>query len=117
MLLTRVDGMAPIEVTSGYMMASQRRASPPEPARTPASHGLPSYAVGIVNYRTYADLAHCLASVKTQTLTPTRVIVVDNDPIARELRDAQARHPEVEWQPAELANPLPFWQAARHARS
>jgi GT2 family glycosyltransferase len=79
------------------MMASQRRA--PEPARTPESCGLPSYAVGIVNYRTYADLAQCLASVKTQSLTPTRVIVVDNDPIPRELREAQARHPEVEWQP------------------
>jgi GT2 family glycosyltransferase len=81
------------------MMASQRRASPPEPARTPARDGLPRYAVGIVNYRTYADLERCLASVKTQTLTPTRVIVVDNDPIARELRDARARHPEVEWEP------------------
>jgi GT2 family glycosyltransferase len=81
------------------MMASQRRASPPEPARTPARDGLPRYAVGIVNYRTYADLERCLASVKIQTLTPTRVIVVDNDPIARELRDARARHPEVEWEP------------------
>jgi GT2 family glycosyltransferase len=90
--------MPSIAVTSSYMMAPERRASPPEPARTPASRGLPSYAVGVVNYRTYAELAQCLASVKTQTLTPTRVVVVDNDPIAAELRDVQARHPEVEWE-------------------
>jgi GT2 family glycosyltransferase len=52
-----------------------------------------------VNYRTYGDLERCLASVKTQTLAPTRVLVVDNDPVASELRELERRHPEVGWQP------------------
>jgi GT2 family glycosyltransferase len=81
------------------MKVLQRRASPPEPARVPASGAHARYAVGIVNYRTYADLERCLASVKTQTLAPTRVLVVDNDPVASELRELERRHPEVEWQP------------------
>ncbi len=70
-----------------------------EPACPPAAGALPRYAVGIVNFRSYADLAHCLASVKTQTLPPARVLVVDNDPIARELRSMQDRYPEVAWEP------------------
>ncbi len=32
-----------------------------------------SYAVGIVNYRTYADLDRCLTSIKLQTLMPAAV--------------------------------------------
>ena len=41
------------------------------------SHG---YAVGIVHYRAYADLARCLDSLDRQTCAPDRVVVIDVDP-------------------------------------
>jgi GT2 family glycosyltransferase len=52
-----------------------------------------------VSFRAYEDLERCLASVKAQTLQPTRLVVVDNDSEAEELRSLRERHPEVTWKP------------------
>lgn len=57
------------------------------------------YSVGVVNYRTYADLERCLASLAEQSLQPTSIVVVDasEDPVR--LDDVRARHPKVIWEP------------------
>jgi len=54
-----------------------------------------SYAVGIVNYRSYSDLKRCLESLSLQTLQPECVVVLDvesNELMFAELED---RFPEV----------------------
>ena len=39
---------------------------------------IPAYGVAIVNYKTYDDVRHCMASVKRQSHPPTSVVLVDN---------------------------------------
>jgi len=41
-----------------------------------------SYAAGVINYRSYDDVARCLAALRQQTLAPSGVVVVDVDPPA-----------------------------------
>lgn len=62
---------------------------------------MPSYAVGIINFHSYACLERCLESVAAQTMLPTSVMVVDNDPEPDELEAARERHPHVTWVPSE----------------
>ena len=50
-----------------------------EPPRQTRVDAAPSYAVGVVNYRGYADLERCLCAVATQTLSAVTVHVVDGD--------------------------------------
>ena len=57
------------------------------------------YVAAIVNYRSYGDLARCLAAVKSQSLPPARIVVVDADSCAEELRPLRAAHAEVRWLP------------------
>ena len=40
---------------------------------------IPAYGVAIVNYKTYDDVRHCMASVKRQSHPPTSVVLVDAD--------------------------------------
>ena len=56
-----------------------------------------SYAVGIVNYRAYADLDRCLTSIKLQTLMPAAVFVFDAEPDALERARLRRLHPEPHW--------------------
>ncbi len=56
-----------------------------------------SYAVGIVNYRAYADLDRCLTSIKLQTLMPAAVFVFDAEPDAQESTRMRRLHPETHW--------------------
>lgn len=53
------------------------------------------YAVGIVNYGTYEELARCLDGVMAQSLPPARVVVVDHDGDPEQLAGLQQRHPDV----------------------
>ena len=57
-----------------------------------------SYAIGTVNYRTYADLDRCLNSVKLQTLLPASVFVLDAEPDPIESVRLQNLHPETHWE-------------------
>ena len=41
---------------------------------------LPSYAVGIVNYRSYQELGSCLDALACQTQRPNAIVVVDVEP-------------------------------------
>ncbi len=59
----------------------------------------PRYAVAIVNYRTYAALERCLASVEAQSVAPGRVCVVDHDPELAQLAAGFAARGWVEWAP------------------
>ncbi len=56
---------------------------------------LPKYAVGVVHYRSYADLERCLASVKVQSIAPAAVLVADADAHHELLEEARSRHPAV----------------------
>lgn len=56
-----------------------------------------SYAVGIVNYRAYADLDRCLTSATRQTLKPEAVFVVDVEPDTVESDRLQRLHLETSW--------------------
>ena len=57
----------------------------------------PSYAVGVVNYRTYGDLERCLGGIKAQTVAPLEVSVVDADGERDRLAELQRTHPEIAW--------------------
>jgi GT2 family glycosyltransferase len=54
----------------------------------------PPYVVGIVNYHSYEDLDRCLVGVKSQTVRPHGVIVVDVEPEDALHRATMERHPE-----------------------
>lgn len=56
------------------------------------------YSVGIVNYRSYADLDRCLASLSQQRFMPSAVVVVDASEEPERLESARERHPEVCWE-------------------
>ncbi len=58
-----------------------------------------TYAVGIVNFRTYDDLERCLASVKTQTVAPAHTVVFDANSDAERRAELEQLHPWVDWQP------------------
>lgn len=58
-----------------------------------------SYAAGIVNYRTYDDLEHCIVSLKAQSVKPRAISVVDHKPISKLLAGLRAAHPDILWQP------------------
>ena len=77
---------------------TQELPSPASAGPTPATGCVPdppSYAVGIVHHRSYADLERCLASVKAQSVSPSAVLVVDAAPDPELLEAARGRHPEV----------------------
>ena len=57
--------------------------------------GSSSYAIAVVHYRAYADLEHCLASVKAQSVPPAAIVVYDADPDPELLGAARRRHPDV----------------------
>jgi len=60
-----------------------------------------TYAAGVINYRSYDDVARCLATLRDQTLAPSEILVVDVDPPSsgpRALRD----QPGIRWE--EMAN-------------
>lgn len=57
------------------------------------------YAVGIVNFHTYDDLVRCIRSVRSQTISPSGIVVVDNDPNPRELATVELSHPDVVFAP------------------
>ena len=69
--------------------------SEPESDRSPDAS---RYAVGIVHYRSYADLGRCLESVSAQGLKAATIGVIDvagEEAKAQPLRD---RYPAVDWQ-------------------
>lgn len=56
-----------------------------------------SYAVGVINYRTYDDLKACLDSLARQTHPPDAIVVVDVDP--NDKHQAELRSwPGVHWE-------------------
>jgi len=57
----------------------------------------PRVVVGYVNHQSYADLESSLESVRTQSLRPVSILVVDVDSNAQCLETLQQRFPEVEW--------------------
>jgi GT2 family glycosyltransferase len=56
-----------------------------------------SYAIGIVNYRTYTDLGRCLETVKIQSQAPVATFVLDVNPDPRKHEDMRAQNPHVHW--------------------
>ena len=58
-----------------------------------------AYAVGIVNHRSYADLLHCIDSVKSQSAAPAALVVVDLDPDPQRLREFQRCDSDAVWEP------------------
>jgi GT2 family glycosyltransferase len=58
-----------------------------------------SYAVAVVNYRSYQDLRCCLKSVEQQSRSPAQVWVADADADPRQLEAARAAFPRVHWDP------------------
>jgi GT2 family glycosyltransferase len=56
-----------------------------------------SYAVGVINYRSYDDLKACLDSLERQTHRPTAVLVVDVDP-DDDRQEALRDRPAVDWE-------------------
>ncbi len=58
-----------------------------------------SYAVAIINYRSYADLDLCLASLKRQTQAPEATVVIDADSDFLLLDTLERQYPEVIWTP------------------
>lgn len=56
-----------------------------------------SYAVGIVNYRTYTDLGRCLDTVKSQSVAPLGTIVIDVDSDKRKHEEMRAQYSHVQW--------------------
>lgn len=57
------------------------------------------YGIGIVNYKSYGDLEHCLTSIKGQSLAPGPISVVDADPDFEQLAEIRRLHPEVSVSP------------------
>jgi len=55
----------------------------------------PKYSVGVVNYRTYADLERCLLSLSRQQLPPQSIVVVDASEDPERLEIVRNRHPAV----------------------
>jgi len=55
----------------------------------------PRVAVGIINYSDYRHLPVCLDSVKRQSLTADRIILVDNQSNASEIAPIASAYPEV----------------------
>lgn len=60
---------------------------------------LPTYGVGIVNYRTYDDVRRCVESVKRQSLAPTSVVLIDADGDPDELDNLQREFPSLVCEP------------------
>jgi len=56
----------------------------------------PRVAVGIINYGDYRHLPVCLDSVKQQSLTADRIILVDNQSSASEIAPIASAYPEVQ---------------------
>lgn len=67
----------------------------PLPQEEESISGLPLYCAGVVNYRSYDDLVHCLETVRGQTFPAAAVMVVDSDPDEEQLSAARERNPEV----------------------
>jgi GT2 family glycosyltransferase len=57
------------------------------------------YAVAIVNYKSYAGLAQCLASLEAQDPRPACIAVVDHDPDPDQLAQLEARFPKAVFLP------------------
>jgi len=57
----------------------------------------PRVVVGYVNHQSYADLESSLESVRTQSLRPVSILVVDADSSPQDLEPLRQRFPEVEW--------------------
>ena len=56
-----------------------------------------TYAIGIVNYRTYTDLGRCLETVKSQSLAPIATFVLDVNPDPSKHAEMRARYVDVHW--------------------
>jgi GT2 family glycosyltransferase len=66
--------------------------------RANEASSLPRYSVGVVNYRTYADLERCLQSLSKQRLAPLSIVVVDASEDPARFEDMRERHPDVIWE-------------------
>ncbi len=56
-----------------------------------------SYAIGIVNYRTYTDLGRCLETVKTQSQAPLATFVLDVNPDPRKHEEMRSQNSHAHW--------------------
>ena len=56
-----------------------------------------TYAIGIVNYRTYTDLGRCLETVKSQSQAPIATFVLDVSPDPAKHVEMRARYVDVHW--------------------
>jgi hypothetical protein len=79
--------------------ADEQNRSVPDP-----SGGPPAISVVIVNYKTYAELDECLASLLPATASDREVIVVDHSSSTRDLERLSAKFPEMRPAPTQ-ANP------------
>ena len=70
--------------------------------RSPETRGVElktgSYAVAIVNYRSYDDLECCIASVEAQELGPLAISLVDHQPDPARLAKITDAHLDLIWQ-------------------
>ncbi len=55
----------------------------------------PRVAVGIINFHDYGHLSVCLDGVKRQSLTPDRIILLDNQSVPAELRSIAGAFPDI----------------------
>jgi GT2 family glycosyltransferase len=69
----------------------------PTPRHTGVAGEL-TYSVGVVNYRTYADLERCLESLARQDLAPRAIVVVDASEDPERLESMRERHQGVIWE-------------------
>ncbi len=55
------------------------------------------YTAGIVHYRNAPGLAECLASLRSQTLQPAKIVVVNHSGCPEDLEELRAAYDDVEW--------------------
>jgi GT2 family glycosyltransferase len=67
------------------------------PVARVASHPFPKVAVIIVNWNSETLLGKCLSALRLQTLSPDKMIVVDNGSAIKKLEKLEAGYPEVQF--------------------
>jgi GT2 family glycosyltransferase len=80
-------------------IAYRSAAREPKRRRKRESPRVPRYAVAIVNYKSYDDLADCLASLEAQEQEPACIAVVDHDPDPEQAAALEARFPKAVFLP------------------